>query len=711
MAWTQYLQRSNGSEQNIYYTVRDTGGGEVRPVSQLTNDGPGNDDSHYYPNVAALGSNRALFTWTRGGNYGDIHYAVADSSGNILMPMTNLSGDGASQWDWLSDAVQLQNGRTIVAWTGGNPYRIRYAILDAGNNRISGPTTLYNAASLTGDAYVSVAASGDTAVLTWMDYNSSMRRNLYYALIGADGAQVTPPQIFRTSQASSPYIESSFSGYGNTSSSVFRPDPDGYSFTNRSRPLPSWDVFKQTFANSDLEYPGGIPKPVARIFYEITYRRVFAGVCDGMASTSVAYWQDAVARPGGQLRTHSLSAADAWPLIDLYHGRQLSKGLQAYRNNLWQNNPGVDGVYAQIKARLPVWFSDPWVLSFIPGPDESVPANQEFGHSVVPYWIEELPGQWGKIYVYDPNFPADRQRYFFFDFQASPHTFQYDMGFPIPGTSQGNYVVRSGDGWIIELTPLSQFDTYDAKILHDGIMGWIIGAGEVTHSTAAGQQSGDGGSGVRFAIPGAAPIYQPIAPGASVDAHGFSLPAGDYRATVRYTGDYEYTAVGPQMALSIGVTGVGGALSQALAAGEDTISLSAAAAAYTSTLAFSHPLSFQLASNIFGQARRYGVTNATLAGPGRLQGEVVPNGLELQTANLTGAFDLDIRGWEAGAASRFVHRGITTTVGDIFAVDAPSLGLTDVVTVSVSATPGGPVLQTYILDNQVHLVYLPIIFR
>ena len=218
LAWRQYMNTSSGSLNDIYYTIRDTGGGVVKPVTQFTSDTPGYDEGYYYPNLAQLTSNRVLFVWYRDSN-GDIYYAVLDSVGSAVKGATNLStGYGG----WLPDAVQLSNGKIVVAWSGS----MRFAVLDSAYNRIAGPTTLSNPAAVTGDAYISVAADdAGHAILTWMDYDWSYRRNLYYALVDSSGNTITPPMIFRTSQATDPYIETSYIGYGNTSYS-WTPTPN-----------------------------------------------------------------------------------------------------------------------------------------------------------------------------------------------------------------------------------------------------------------------------------------------------------------------------------------------------------------------------------------------------------------------------------------------------------------------------------------------------
>jgi len=120
--------------------------------------------------------------------------------------------------------VQLSGGRILVAWTrwgAANP-EINFAVVDGTTyDVVAGPTSLGNPAAVTGDAYVSVAADGaGHAILTWMDADWNSRRNLYYALVDSNGNVLTPPMVFRTAGPTtwgSPYIETSYEGYGNTS--------------------------------------------------------------------------------------------------------------------------------------------------------------------------------------------------------------------------------------------------------------------------------------------------------------------------------------------------------------------------------------------------------------------------------------------------------------------------------------------------------------
>jgi hypothetical protein len=219
LAWQRYEEKTGGWVDDLYYAIRSTDGTMVRPITRFTFDTPGWYEGYYDPSLTQLSGNRVLFVWYRESD-GSIYYAVMDSAGDSVKAATSTG-----TWGWGPDAVQLSTGHTVVAWSGS----VYFAVLDSAYNLTAGPATLYNPAALAGDAYVSVAADGDGhAILTWMDQDSSVRRNLYYALVDGSGNVLTDPVIFRTSQAADPYIFTSYEGYGNTSYSWMPPsDVDG----------------------------------------------------------------------------------------------------------------------------------------------------------------------------------------------------------------------------------------------------------------------------------------------------------------------------------------------------------------------------------------------------------------------------------------------------------------------------------------------------
>ncbi len=192
---------------------------------------PGSSE-HYTPALAPLASNRTFISWiTRRNGDDDIYYAILDSEGGLVKAATNLSVD-ETVTDWNnSDAVQLSDGKIVAVWEAWGCFpgewvsRVRYVLLDSAYNRIGTPSCLGKAeAAITGDTAVSVTRGGNhLAVLTWMDRDYNSRRNLYYALVDANSVVVTPPTIYQTSKAASPYIFSSFTGYGNTTYSWIPP--------------------------------------------------------------------------------------------------------------------------------------------------------------------------------------------------------------------------------------------------------------------------------------------------------------------------------------------------------------------------------------------------------------------------------------------------------------------------------------------------------
>lgn len=222
LAWDRRHQESAGWVEDIWYAVLDHTGGVVRSPTRLTN-GSAGSFAHNVPALASLASNRTFISWITHRNADeDIFFAVLDSDGGLVKAATNLSVD-ETVVDWNNhDAVQLSGGKILAVWEAWGCFpgewvpRIRYVLLDSAYNRIGTPICLGKAeAAYTGDRYVSVtSAAANRAVLTWMD--NSNRRNLYYALVNANGVVVTPPMIFQTSKALSPYIFSSYQGYGNT---------------------------------------------------------------------------------------------------------------------------------------------------------------------------------------------------------------------------------------------------------------------------------------------------------------------------------------------------------------------------------------------------------------------------------------------------------------------------------------------------------------
>ncbi|MDZ7379331.1 MAG: DUF11 domain-containing protein, partial [candidate division KSB1 bacterium] len=223
MAWQRSEPVSGGWIEDIWYTVRNASGREIRGLTKLTDDLP-QDMRHQEPALATLANDRVFLSWFRGAPGNDeILYVVLNSDGSIYRSVNVLSDNAVVDWRNF-DAVQFSNGRILAAWEAWGCFpgewapRLRLAVLDESFNRVAGPTCLNNTALTNGDSQASLTADAQgRAVVTWMATDRRYQGSLYYALVDGDGAVITPPMIFRASQATSPYIETSFEGYGNTS--------------------------------------------------------------------------------------------------------------------------------------------------------------------------------------------------------------------------------------------------------------------------------------------------------------------------------------------------------------------------------------------------------------------------------------------------------------------------------------------------------------
>lgn len=224
LAWHRAMPTVANYLDDIFYTVRDSNGGVVTSNKKLTNDT--GQIAFYDPALTSIANNRAFLSWiNRIDGNDDIHFAVIASDGSIVKPDTDLSMD-ENVIDWRNyDVVELANGRIIAAWEAWGCFggewtgRIRYVLLDSAYNRIGSPACLGQAlAATSGDITASVTAdAGGRAIFTWTDRDGFYRRNLYYALVANNGTILTPPMIFYSSQATVPWINTNYEGYGNTS--------------------------------------------------------------------------------------------------------------------------------------------------------------------------------------------------------------------------------------------------------------------------------------------------------------------------------------------------------------------------------------------------------------------------------------------------------------------------------------------------------------
>ncbi len=209
--WLNFTQALD----DIYLASRTKTGAAVGATLKFTND-TSTSQGYGSPSLAALNGGLALLCWNNLADQ-DIHYAVFDSSLGVFKADTNLSGDAGSVYDAEAHAVLQPNGNILAAWTAAGG--LRYAFLDNTYKRSGGVHALNNPLAPNGNTALSVTTDQSSrGILTWLDFESigyytPNRPHLYYALLDSNGSVLTPPMFLQTSNYN---VDTSFSGYGNT---------------------------------------------------------------------------------------------------------------------------------------------------------------------------------------------------------------------------------------------------------------------------------------------------------------------------------------------------------------------------------------------------------------------------------------------------------------------------------------------------------------
>jgi hypothetical protein len=222
----QRVQGGEGSQTNdIYLAIYGTAGNVLKPPASLTQSTAGGL-KYFDPTVTEISGARVFLTFTvEDSSTSDswINFMVLDNQGNKIKSETNITGSTG----WGPDAVQLESGKILVAWTNGSNNKISFALLnDTEFSKLAGPTDLTNPNARQSD-FVSVTRDGDgRGIITWMDVQ--VNHFLYYALVNDAGNLITSPLFFMVGQNSDePQILTSYAGQGNApyagSAQIFLP--------------------------------------------------------------------------------------------------------------------------------------------------------------------------------------------------------------------------------------------------------------------------------------------------------------------------------------------------------------------------------------------------------------------------------------------------------------------------------------------------------
>jgi len=118
----------------------------------------------------------------------------------------------------------MSGGQIVLAWdsSSGNKSKIFYAILSGTSyKKTKGVTSLNSSSSLKPGMNVSVTVDNlNHAVLTWSSTNN---KQLYYAMLGKNGAILTKPMVYRTGVLNRDYgtVENLYVGWNGQANTTF----------------------------------------------------------------------------------------------------------------------------------------------------------------------------------------------------------------------------------------------------------------------------------------------------------------------------------------------------------------------------------------------------------------------------------------------------------------------------------------------------------
>jgi Nidogen-like len=211
LSWLDIRLAGAGETSAVYTAVYSTGGGLVQAPKALATSAPG-ATLYMDPALAELSGERAVLAYSiydQNAKTYSVAYTILKSSGSKLRDIQTIPTSSG----WRTDAIQLENGNILLAWTNPQSGQVARTVLNNnGSGTILPPTDLPLVGARVPD-YVSLATTRNgNAILTWMD--AEWKDYLYYTLVDPTGEEITPPMIFKTGQADNPLIQTSFSGQG-----------------------------------------------------------------------------------------------------------------------------------------------------------------------------------------------------------------------------------------------------------------------------------------------------------------------------------------------------------------------------------------------------------------------------------------------------------------------------------------------------------------
>lgn len=510
---------------------------------------------------------------------------------------------------------------------------------------------------------------------------------------------------------------SNLSNVPSVKDSGFRPNPQGYQFSNGDDnwggyPHPPADGdytrenMRKMFGDGAVCWGSGSVcsfKPQAEKWLKEVNDMMNSGHCLGMSVTSLRFFTgpDSPADfPGGASTVHDLMLANARRNIAYYHVEQRVGPIEEYIASARQKS--LSDTVTQLYSGLSGRGTDPLTL-FMIKPDLTQ------AHAVTPYATADNGSGVNTVWVYDNNWPDSITRTIKIDMTLN--VWLYDSGIkPQPlwtGTDQSHRLGIISNS-IFSTTLL---DTPWSIPSTSGEI-WFASKGHLLITNSRGKRIGYIGNQFINEIPNAS--ASPIIGGLSVSSEPiYAVPlANPYTIlldgqTLNQSETVEVTQFGPGYAGSVENISLKPSSKDELTIAPDGTQLNYRASETKSPTLI-------LARDNASESYQFEIMGADI-GAGKVVALTVNNAqgrVSFSNANAGGGtYDLRIKRVRTTGAQTFLHANLTVLGGDTHYVDYGSWDGSGSMILYIDHGSNGTIDQTVELENQVPRIYLPLIIR
>jgi hypothetical protein len=498
----------------------------------------------------------------------------------------------------------------------------------------------------------------------------------------------------------------------------FRPDPNGYQFSNGDT---RWGQFPASqigdFTTADLRQMFGDPavcimngsecnvKTVALDWWRMVNQKMNGGHCDGFSTTSLRFFKGldhASSFQKGAVNAHDLQLNDARRHIAYYWVLQVPIPVASARIQALAFTPAQ--VLTQLQFAMSGGAPNPTTLLVYNGERSS-------GHSIVPYALQDRGNGVWWVSVYDNNYPNDENRHVIIN--TTTDTWSYDLGVSI-GTWNGDANAHSFGVIAISAYSVQPVCPWCTSTLVDEL--WLAGEGHLLITDSQGRRIGYTGSQFVSEIPDAyanviptglgtasEPVYYlPITESYTILVDGQTL--NNLQTT--QTEPSSVSLFGPNYAIS-----VDGVIVTSVSQDIISVSVDGKQLDYQSNRDEEVTLSLMLEGA--GESSEFKIMGADI-GSGqtmRLADNTSNHQFSFNNAQGGGGvYDLEIIQINASGKQLFIHKDITIDAGDTqftsYGTWDGGLGAMDLL---IDHGSDGTINETIVLDNQVFLIYLPLV--